>query len=321
MLGQGVSQLQKALNAKADTIQREFITISERLTVLTRKIVESEGEERDAFIAEQEQLRERRALIAEDVNVWRDRAKDLIVQAGEDALRAYLSDLAGTTEGEEAVQAAIKHLQFLMNATEAELAELYRPKEDDKPLTQVGRLLQRARKEYDLREPDPSHRNRAAAEFANRPGLAQDDAALAEIEEAVFDSDKFVRELVMLTIINLHRFRALRLADLDAAYQSVVRLTRVNHPQVIASLVAVVENTRSGFVTKPGQSEAVEENNSRLRVLALKRLIEWHTPEARRAVEARQMDRDQDVSYLASKAMEAFPGEWKGPIRGTGILM
>lgn len=321
MLGQGVSQLQKALNAKADTIQREFITISERLTVLARKIVETEGDERAAFIAEQDQLRERRAAIAEEVNVWRDRAKDVMVQAGEDALQVYLKDLAEKTPGEEAVQAAIKHVIFLMTATEAELAAFYAPKEDDKPLTQVGRLLERARKEWDLRQPDPAARNRAASEFANRAGMAQDEASLSEIEEALFDPDKFVREIVVLTIINLHRFRALRLADLDAAYHSVVRLTRVNHPQVIASLVAVVENTRTGFITKPGQSEAIEESNSRLRVAALKRLIEWHTAEARRAVEARQLDRDPDVSYLAKRAMEAFPGEWKGPIRGTGILM
>lgn len=321
MLGQGVSQLQKALNAKADSIQREFITTSDRLTVLARKIIETEGEERDGYITEQEQLRERRAVIAADVNVWRDRAKDVILQAGEDALRAYLKDLAATTAGEESIQAAIKHLDFLMNATEAELAAFYAPKEDDKPLTVVGRLIERARKEYDLRQPDPAPRFRAASEFANRPGLAQDDASLTEIEESLFDPDKFVREVAALTIINLHRFRALRLADLDGAYHSVVRLTRLNHPQVIAALVAIVENTRTGFVNKPGQAEPVEENNSRLRVAALKRLIEWHTPEARRAVEARQLDRDPDVSYLAKRALDAFPGDWKGPIRGTGILM
>jgi hypothetical protein len=321
MLGQGVSQLQKTLNAKADSIQREFISISERLTVVTRKIVETEGEERDAFIAEQEKLRERRAVIAEDVNVWRDRAKDVNLQTGDDGLRAFLQNLSDTAPDEEAVQASIKYVMFLLNATPEELAALSKPKEDEVPLTVVGRLLERARKEYDLRQPDPSHRNRAAAEFANRPGLAQDEESIAEIELALFDPDKFVREVVILTIINLHRFRALRLADLDAAYQSVVRLTKLNHPQVIASLIAIVENTRTGFVNKPGQAEPSEEGNGRLRLVALKRVIEWHTPEARRAVEARQMDRDRDVSYLATRALDAFPGEWKGPIRGTGILM
>jgi len=321
MLGQGVSQLQKTLNAKADSIQREFISISERLAVVTRKIIETEGEEREAFSAELEQLRERRAVIAEDVNVWRDRAKDVNLQTGDEGLRAFLQNLSDTAPDEEAVQASIKYVMFLLNATPEELAALSQPKEDEKPLTVVGRLLERARKEYDLREPDPSHRNRAAAEFANRPGLAQDEESLAEIEQAVFDPDKYVREVVILTIINLHRFRALRLADLDAAYQSVVRLTKLNHPQVIASLIAIVENTRTGFVNKPGQAEPSEESNGRLRLVALKRVIEWHTPEARRAVEARQMDRDRDVSYLATRALDAFPGEWKGPIRGTGILM
>jgi hypothetical protein len=172
-----------------------------------------------------------------------------------------------------------------------------------------------------LRQPDPLPRNQAAAEFANRPNIAQDEAAIAEIDEATFDADKFVREVAMLTLINLHRFRALRLADLDDSYQSVVRLTRLNHPQVISSLVAIVENNRMGFTRSSPEAEAVEVNNSRLRVTALKRLIEWHTPEAKRAVESRQLDRDPDVSYLARRALEAFPGEWKGPIRGTGILI
>lgn len=321
MFGQGVTQLQKSLTAKADSIQREFISISQRLTILSRKIVEADDDQKEALIAEQDQLRERRAAIAEEVNVWRDRAKETAAQSGQDALRAYLQDLADATPGEDSIQLAINHLLFLLNASEEELAALSRPQTEAKPLTQVGRLIERARKEWDLRQPDPLPRNQTATEFANRPNIAQDEATIAEIEEAILDSDKFVREVALLILINLHRFRALRLADLDAAYQSVVRLTRLNHPQVISSLVAIVENTRMGFVRKSPEEDPVEESSSRLRVAALKRLIEWHTPETKRAVEARQMDRDREVSYLATRALEAFPGEWKGPIRGTGILV
>jgi hypothetical protein len=321
MLGQGLFQLQKTLTNRADTIQREFITITERLNKIARLIVEAhEQEDKDALTAEQAQLRERRAAIAEEVNVWRDKAKDLVNQPGDDALRSFLEDLAATTADDEAIQAAIKHVQFLMNATEEELAALLQPKEDEKPLTPAGRLLQRARKEWDLRQDDPAPRQRATVEFANRTGMAQDEAAIAEIEEAVFDPDKFVREIALLTLIQVHRFRALRLADLDAAYNSVISLTKINHPLVVSALVQVVEDARTGFVRKPGSDEALQETNTRLRVAALKRLVEWHTPEARRAVEARQMDRDEQVSYIAHRALETFPGEWTKPIRGTGLL-
>jgi len=320
MLGQGLNQLQKALNAKADSIQREFIAISDRLNVLTRKVIESEGEEKAKFVAEQDELRERRGTIAEDVNVWRDRAKEVMAQPGEDALRAYLSELADWSKDDEAVQAAIKHVLFILDATEEELAALSRPEVETKPLTPAGRLIDRARKEYDLRGNDPAPRHRAAAEFANRSGAAQDLEAIAEIEEAIYDYDKIVREVALLTLIQLHRFRALRLADLDAAFTSVERLTRINHPNVVGSLVAILENSRMGYASKPGVDEPVEENNGRLRVAALRRIIEWHTPEARRAVEACQLDRGSQVSYLARRALETFPGEWKGPIRGTGIL-
>jgi hypothetical protein len=86
-------------------------------------------------------------------------------------------------------------------------------------------------------------------------------------------------------------------------------------------LIQLVENQRTGFVRKTPDSEPVEAGNGRLRVAALRRLIEWHTPEARRAVETQQFSREEEVSYLAQRALETFPGEWKGPIRGTGIML
>jgi hypothetical protein len=151
--------------------------------------------------------------------------------------------------------------------------------------------------------------------------MIQDDAAIAEIEAAIYDPDKFVREVALLILIQIHRARAMRLSELDQAYQSVIRLTRMNHPGVIAVLVQLVENQRTGFVRKTPESEPVEVGNGRLRVAALRRLIEWHTPEARRAVEGQQFSREEEVSYLAQRALETFPGEWKGPIRGTGIML
>ncbi|MEK6575368.1 MAG: hypothetical protein AABZ58_13755 [Chloroflexota bacterium] len=320
MLGQGITQLQKALNAKGDVIQREFITISDRLNVVARGILETKDEERAAFVAEQDELHEKRAALAEEVNVWRDRAKMVTNRPGEDALRDYLKELVEAMAGEEAIQAAIKHVQFLLDATEEELATLAQTQQEEKPLTPAGRMLDRGRKEWDLRQEDPALRQRAAAEFANRQGMAQDMEAIAEIEDAIFDPDKFVREVAVLTMIQLHRFRAMRLADLGAAYQSVEKLVHINHPSAVAALITILENPRSGFVHKAGENEPVEETNSRLRVAALKRLIEWHTPEARNAIQSYQLDRDSQVSYLARRALETFPGEWKGPIRGAGIL-
>ncbi len=321
MFAQSVTQLQRALTAKADSIQREFITISDQLTLLSRKLIEVEPEEKPQVEAEQVALRERRAVIAEEVNVWRDRAKEVITQPGDDALRAYLQDLLDRAKEEEAIQSAVHHVLFVMNASEEELAALSRPQEDEKPLTPAGRLIERARKEYDLRGADIAPRLRSAAEFANRQGMVQDEAAIAEIDEAIYDHDKFVREIALLTLVQLHRVRALRLSELDAAYQSVIRLTKLNYPGTVPVLVQIVETARTGYIQKSPNDAPVEVNNSRLRVAALKRLIEWHTPEARRAVEAQQLSRDEEVSYLSQRALEAFPGEWKGPIRGTGIML
>jgi hypothetical protein len=321
VFSQSINQLQKALTAKADSIQREFITISEQLTLLSRKVIEAMPEDRPPLEAEQAVLRERRAVIAEDVNVWRDRAKDILNQPGDDALRAYLQELLDTSKEESQIQATAKHVLVVLSATEEELAAMMQSEEEEKPQTPAGRLLYRARKEYDLRGEDADPRLRTTAEFTNRQGMIQDEAAIAELEAAVYDPDKFVREVALLTLIQIHRARALRLSELDQAYQSVLRLTRMNHPGAIAVLVNIVDNQRTGFVRKTPNSEPVEVSNSRLRVAALKRLVEWHTPEARRAVEGQQLSRDEEVSYLCQRALEAFPGEWKGPIRGTGILL
>lgn len=321
MFAQSVTQLQRALTAKADSIQREFITISEQLTQLSRKLVEVEPEDRPQIEAEQDTLRERRAVIAETVNVWRDRAKEVITQPGDEALRAYLQDLLDRAKDEESIQAAVHHVLFVMNASEEELAALYQPKEADRPQTPAGRLMERARKEYDLRGVDIAPRQRAAVEFANRQGMVQDEAAIAEIDDAIYDPDRFVREVALLTLIQLHRVRALRLSDLDLAYQSVVRLAKLNHPGTVSVMAQIAETARTGYVQKTPNDPPVEMNNTHLRVAALKRLIEWHTSEARRAVEGQQLSRDEEVSYLAQRALEAFPGEWKGPIRGTGIML
>lgn len=320
MLGHGLSQLQKALNRKADSVQKEFIGISDRLNAIAREIVEAEPEAKQALVEEQGGLHERRIAVAEAVNVWRDRAREVMNRTGDEALQAYLVELGEAAKDDEAIQEAIKLVHFILNATEEELAALSQPKAEDNPVTPAGRLIQRARKEWDLRQNDPAPRQRAALEFANRQGMVQDEQAIVEMEQAIYDPDQFVREVALLTFVQLHRYRALRLADLDAAHQSVEQLTRLNHPAAVQALISVLESPRSGYTHTEGASEPAEGNNSRSRLTALKRLIEWHTAEARHAVQAHQLDRDEEVSYLARRALETFPGDWKGPIRGTGIL-
>ena len=313
MFGQGLRQVQQALNGKADSIQREFTAASDRMGAIGRKLLESQIEDREQLTAEQEALRERRAALAEEVNLWRDRAKNLMQQPGDNSLRVYLNELLEV--GDEIVRSAVKHALYLLNASDEELAGLSEDRAEAKPLTAAGRLIERARTTYDLRGTDPAPRQQAATEFASRSGMAQDEQAIAEVEAALDDPDAFVRELAALTVIQLHRFRAMRLADLDAAHESVKHLARLKHQAVIPVLVAVLENPRAGFARSEGGDEPVEANNDRSRLVALMRLIEWHTPEARLAVHSRQLDRNPQISELAAKALEMFPGEWAGPLR------
>ena len=50
-------------------------------------------------------------------------------------------------------------------------------------------------------------------------------------------------------------------------------------------------------------------------MVALIRLVEWHTPAAQSAVRALRFDRDSHLVRAAEKALEVFPGDWKGPLK------
>jgi hypothetical protein len=139
--------------------------------------------------------------------------------------------------------------------------------------------------------------------------MAQNDEALDELEAALADKDPLVKEVVTLTLIQMHRFRAMRLGDLDAVYASVQRLSHLNHPAAIPVLIEIVETPRTGFAQ--GEGGMVEENNNRSREAALISLIQWHTPEAQTAIRARQRDRDAHIAQGAARALELYPGEWK----------
>jgi hypothetical protein len=207
----------------------------------------------------------------------------------------------------------------LLDAPEEELEAMMQQEETTVVTTQAGRLIQRARTDFDLRRSDVGARQRAAVEFANRPGVAQQDNIVEEIEAALDDPDPMVQETAMLTAIHLHKFRCMRVADLDMSYASVQKLASFNNLAAVPVLIEVLENPRTGFVQ--GEDGGMEEaNNNRSRMVALLRLIEWHTPDAKLAVEKLRFDQDPDIVKAAKRALELFPDDWSGPLRGTGKL-
>ena len=294
MIGLGLRQLQDAINRKADLIQKEFITLSEQIDELGSMMLEVEDEDRQRFREDQKALREKQKGLAEEINIWRERARSVTQQPGQESLRNLMNDLLELEE--EMIRPAIEHAIYLLDTPADELATLDTQSEPVQ-LTSVQRLLERARIEYDLRGSDTAVRLREAIAFANRPGMAQDDEALVEIEAGMQDADPLVRELAILTTAQLHRFRALRVADLDVVHESVQYLSRMTHPSVIPILIEILENPQTGFVIEEG--ETIESNNDRSRMVALLRLVEWHTADAK---------------------VELFPGPWSGPLKGTGSL-
>ncbi|MFQ5932880.1 MAG: hypothetical protein ACE5MM_10775 [Nitrospiraceae bacterium] len=317
MFALGLRQVQLALNSKADQIQREFIAAGDELDELGRKLLEASPEERDQLRERQKVLRERQQGLAAEVNEWRDRARNVRSQPGAHSLRQVLDELLELDD--PILNPAVEHALYLLDAPEEELEKLAAQEQPTAITTEAGRLIQRARTDFDMRRAEPGARQRAAVEFANRPGIAQKDEVILEIEGAIDDPDPMVQETAVLTAIQLHRFRCMRVADLDQAHDSIQKIASLNHALTIPVLIEVLENPRTGFVA--GTGGAMEESdNSRSRMVALLRLIEWHTPEARLAVHKVQFDKDPNITKGAKRALELFPEQWDGPLKGTGRL-
>ncbi len=309
MIGQELRQLQTVLNRKAEAVQREFIAVSEKLRALERTILETAAGDRGSLVTEQDGLHASQEALAAEINLWRDRARDVLRQPEGGALDAYLRQLVAGDD--ETVRAAVERILYLLNAPEDELAQMAQGQAESKPETPVGRLIQRARAEFGLRGDDPAPRRQAAFEFANRAGMGQNDEALAELEAALAkaDADPLVQDVVTLTLIQILRFRATHLGDLDAAHAAVQRLINLKHGAVLPVLVEILATPRTGFIQR--RDEMVEGNNLASRLAALACLVEWHTPETLAAVQARQHDRDPQIAQMAVRALQLFPGEWK----------
>jgi hypothetical protein len=313
VLGLGLRQLQEALNRKADEVQREFLELSEEMETLNSELLELRGDARREKLDAQRQLRARQQDIAEDINWWRERARRITQGGRGNSLKEMLVELEGLDE--PAIEAAVERVQFILDSPEEAAQQLSYQEEPDRAETPAGRLLERARTDYDLRANDPAARIRAATEFANRPGIAQDDAALEELAAAKEDADPLVRELVWMTLIQLHRFRAMRFADLDLAHESVQELARMQNRAVIPALAEILKSHRTGFSSVSQSGEAQEQPNTRSRMVALLRLVEWHTPEAKSALRSVQFDKINEISRAAKHALEVFPDPWQGPIQ------
>jgi len=311
VFGLGLRPLQDALNRKADEVQREFIELRNRIDDMGKQLLELRGEEQRQLREEQNALRTQQQQVAEDVNLWRDRARAVMTQGGPAGLRAYLEELSLLNE--PAIQPAVDQVLRILDMPPDELIQVEEETKYEEQ-TPAGRLLERARIDFDLRTGDASVRIREAIAFANRPGMAQDDSQLEEIATAMEDTDPLVREVAALTTIQLHRFRAIRMADLDVAHQSTQYLSRLNHSGVISVLIEILETPRTGFILE--NDESVESDNDRSRMVALLRLVEWHTAEAQAAIKARQFDRDETIVKAAARALELFPQPWSGPLKG-----
>ena len=303
--------MKAALERKASAVQNEFIQLSDQLDDLGREIADADEEEKKKIREQQQALRVEQQQIAEDVNLWRRRAREVTQQAGTSSLRSYLNDLLELDE--DLVTPAAQNTLTLMDTPPDE-----RGFTDEQPIltqqTPVGRLLERARTEYDMRVSDPAIRMKEAIAFANRAGMAQDEDSMAEIVAAMDDPDPLVRELAIFTTIQLLRFRALRLADLEEAHAAVQQLTQIPHPAIVPVLIEIVEQPRVGYIQEGDESKQVDNNRSRM--VALLKLVEWHTAEAQIALQKLKFDRDPHIVKAAQRALELFPERWNGEFPG-----
>ena len=86
MIGLGLRQVQDALNRKANTVQEEFIALSERIDQVGKELLESRDEERKRLREEQASLRSAQQELADEINLWRERARDVLRQSGREGI-------------------------------------------------------------------------------------------------------------------------------------------------------------------------------------------------------------------------------------------
>jgi hypothetical protein len=301
-------ELAIVLDRKVTAIQREFTSIADQLGVLRRKWVEEEETERPQIVKEQETLKEKQIVLAEQVNVWRDRLRAIENPSGEKAMLKELEELLGC--GDVEVVDAVNRSKKILAMSPDEKALLFNKAASATANTPVGRLVQRAQTSYDLRSGGPTIRQETAVEFSNRSGMSQDDAVLTELEVAMEDPDPVVSDLAIRTLVQILRFRAVRAAELDTGQAAVQRLVKIQNPVVVPVLIEILKNPRQGYILVDGNLQ--EGSNNAARLLALIALVEFRTKEAQDILRMRRYDKDPNIANAAERALEAFPGEWSG---------
>ncbi len=303
-----LKDLSMVLERKVTAIQREFTSLADQLGVLRRKWSEEEETERPRIIKEQEALKEKQQVMAELVNVWRDRLRAIENPAGEKAMLAAMDELLGS--GDPEVVEAVHRAKKIMAMSPEEKAALFNKAASATANTPVGRLVQRAQSSYDLRSGGPKVRQEAAVEFSNRTGIAQDDAVLTELEAAIQDTDPVVSDVALRAIVQILRFRAVRAAELDTGMAAVQKLVKIKDPVVIPVLIEILKNPRQGYILVDGNLQ--EGSNDAARLLALIALVDFRTKDAQDVMRMRRYDKDPNIAKAAERALEAFPGEWSG---------
>lgn len=308
MLGPIVTQLQRLMERKASAVQRSFLKMSQELEDLGNEMMKLSGEEHRTALARQKEIRQEQQNVAENINVWRDFAREAVLQGTEERMREYIGRIK--QQADDDLMEELDDLLFLLDNPDEILKRLEEAERKADSGTPVDRLIERAMTVYDMRQESDQARREAAFEFANRQGMMQTEGVLEQLERFTDDDDRFVRETALLTLIQMHRLRAMRLADIRQSHESVKRLTLIKHPAVIPSLIEILENPRKGYLDRDGG--VVEVDNVRSRQIALLRLVEWHTPEAQKAIYMRRFDQNSDIVNFVEKALEMFPGEWNG---------
>ncbi|MGB7537974.1 MAG: hypothetical protein WBM17_05510 [Anaerolineales bacterium] len=301
-------ELAIVLDRKVTAIQREFTSIADHLGVLRRKWVEEEETERPRILKEQEALKEKQMVLAEQINVWRDRLRMIENPSGEKTMLNTLEELLGC--GDVEVADAVNRAKKILAMSPEEKSALFNKAAAATANTPVGRLVQRAQTSYDLRSGGPRVRQETAVEFSNRSGMAQDDAVLTELEAAMEDPDPVVSDLAIRTLIQILRFRAVRAAELDTGQLAVQRLVKIQNPIVIPVLIEILKNPRQGYILVNGNLQ--EGSNDSARLLALIALVEFRTKEVQDVLRMRRYDKDPNVANAAERALQAFPGDWSG---------
>jgi hypothetical protein len=299
--------LHEVLTRQVSSIQREFTVVQEQLAVLRRKWTEAEPEDRPAVLAEQEALKEKQLPLAESVNLWRERLRGIEVPKGEAALEQLLTELSGC--GVPEIAEAVEHARKLMAMDPEERDALIQKQTAAAVTTPAGRLLERARTSYDLRHDGAGALQKAAVEFSNRSGIAQDDAALEELEAALSHRDSLVADLAARTVVQILRFRILRSAEADMIRQATLRLVALPCAYVVPVLTELLITPRTAYRQAAGGM--VEESNAAERLQALIALVEhWRSREVQNTIRTRIYDKEPDIANAAERALEAFPGEW-----------